>query len=129
MSDWYLPPTPFTPEVLLSPAQRRLSLKGESCPENALSFYAPLLERMRALLEDGGLPALQVEMHISSCNSASAKALYRFFQLLNRAAERGCAVRLTWSFDEEDALARDLGNTIREDFPAIAFEERPVSAA
>lgn len=129
MSDWYLPATAFTPEVLLSPCQRLLSLKGESYPENVLSFYAPLLERLRALLEDGGLPALRVEMHISYYNSASAKALHRFFQLLNRAGERGCAVKLIWCFDEEDDLARDLGNNIREDFPAIEFEDRSLGAA
>ena len=129
MTEFYLPPTPTTPEVTLSPSRGALVLKGESYPENVLSFYAPLLEKIRALVEDAGLPRLEVQMHITYYNSASAKAFHRIFHMLNQAGERGCAVHVLWVFDEEDDMARDLGNNLREDFPALDLVEVPLAVA
>jgi hypothetical protein len=129
MNIWYMPQTPTTPEVLLDPALGLLSLKGESYPENVLSFYAPVLERIRAAVEDDGLEAFKVELHIPYYNSASAKALHRILQLLNRAGEKGCAVQVRWQFDAEDEMARDLGTNFREDFPAISLVDVPLAVA
>jgi hypothetical protein len=119
MDSFHLPSTPLTPEVCLNPAKGLLSLRGESYPEHVLSFYAPILETIKTVLEEGQLTLLRVEMHITYYNSASAKAFHRIFQMLNKAAENGCAIHLFWQFDEEDDMARDLGNDIQEDFPAI----------
>ena len=126
MLDYHLPATSLTPEILISPLRSLVTMKGESYPEHVLSFYAPILERLRALLEAGNLPRLRVEMHITYYNSASAKAFHRLFQLLNTAAERGCAVQLLWHYDEEDDMARDLGKDIREDFQAIEVVDGPL---
>jgi hypothetical protein len=129
MDNLHLPATPLTPEVRLNPQGGLLTMRGESYPENVLSFYAPILERIRAVVDEGKLPLLQVEMHITYYNSASAKAFHRIFQLLNKAAEGGCAVKLLWRYDEEDDMARDLGKDIREDFPSIHVEDLPMTAA
>jgi len=129
VTEFYLPPTPTTPEVTLSPSRGALVLKGESYPENVLSFYAPLLEKIRALVEDAGLPRLEVQMHITYYNSASAKAFHRIFHMLNQAAEGGTTVKLLWQYDEEDDMARDLGSNLREDFHAITFVDMPLAAA
>ena len=129
MNDFHLPSTPLTPEVLLSPIRGLLSMRGESYPENVLTFYAPILERIRTVLEEGKLPLLRVEMHITYYNSASAKAFHRIFQLLNKAAEKGCAIKLFWHYDEEDDMARDLGKDLREDFQAIEVVDMPLTAA
>jgi hypothetical protein len=120
MSGFHLPATAFTPEIRFTPALGTLVMRGESYPENVLSFYAPVLEQLRQGLEDQKLPFLQVEMHITYYNSASAKAFQRIFQLLNRAAEGGSVVKLLWHYDEEDDMARDLGNNVREDMPLAA---------
>lgn len=129
MDDLHLPATQFTPEVRWSPAGGMLTMRGESYPENVLSFYAPILDRINTCLETGKLALLRVEMHITYYNSASAKAFHRIFHMLNKAAETGCAIRLRWHYDEEDDMARDLGNDIREDFPAILVEDVPIAAA
>lgn len=129
MTEFYLPPSPCTPEVVLSSSKSLLTLKGESYPENVLAFYASLLERIRTLVEDERLPRLQVEMRITYYNSASAKAFHRIFQLLNQAGERGCAVHVLWHFDPEDDMARDLGNNFREDFPALDLVDVPLAVA
>jgi hypothetical protein len=129
MSGFHLPATAFTPEITFTPALGMLVMRGESYPENVLSFYAPVLEQLRQGLEDRKLPFLQVEMHITYYNSASAKAFQRIFQLLNRAAEAGSVVKLLWHYDEEDDMARDLGNNVREDFPAITVLDMPLTAA
>jgi SiaC family regulatory phosphoprotein len=129
MLDFHLPPTTFTPEVSLDLTRGLLALRGESYPENVLAFYAPVLERIRTALGGGFLPALRVDMHITYYNSASAKAFHRLFQLLNKAAENGAAIQLYWHYDEEDDMARDLGNDLREDFQAIEVVEMPLTAA
>jgi hypothetical protein len=104
-------------------------MSGESYPEHVLSFYAPILEKIKTVLENGALTRFRVDMHITYYNSASAKAFHRIFQLLNVAAERGCAIQLLWKFDPEDDMARDLGQDIQEDFPAIQVEEVQLTAA
>ncbi len=125
MDAFLLPSTSLTPEVSLNPAQGLLILCGESYPEHVLSFYAPILEKIKAVLDTGKLALLRVEMHITYYNSASAKAFHRIFQMLNQAAEGGIVIDLHWQFDEEDDMARDLGKDIKEDFPAIhVVEER-----
>jgi hypothetical protein len=129
MHDFHLAATPCTPAVLLSPLRGLLTMQGESYPENVLSFYAPILEQLRAVLEEQKLPLLRVEMHITYYNSASAKAFHRIFQLLNKAAEKGCAIKLLWHYDEEDDMARDLGQNLREDFQAIEVVDMPLTAA
>jgi len=129
METLHLPATQLTPEVFLDPQAGHFSMRGESYPEHVLSFYAPILERIKNVLEHGGLRQLEVEMHITYFNSASAKAFHRIFHLLNHAAESGCSVRLLWQYDEEDDMSRDLALDIREDFPAIHVEDMPLKAA
>ena len=129
MDAFHLPSTSLTPEVSLNPAQGLLSLRGESYPEHVLSFYAPILEKIKAVLDSGKLALLRVEMHITYYNSASAKAFHRIFQMLNHAAESGIVVDLHWHFDEEDDMARDLGKDIKEDFPSIHVVEVQMTAA
>jgi hypothetical protein len=129
MDAYHLEATPLTPEVLLDPAKGLLVLRGESYPEHVLSFYAPVLERLRTALEGAMASRLQVEMHVTYFNSASAKALHRIFQQLNRAAEKGFDIELRWHYDEEDDLSRELSHDIREDFPALRVVDVPVIAA
>jgi hypothetical protein len=119
MDAFHVPATPLTPEVRMNPADGLLSMRGESYPEHVLSFYAPILEKISTVLDAGKLTLLRVDMHITYYNSASAKAFHRIFQLLDKAAEKGCAIQLLWHFDEEDDMARDMGRDIREDFPSI----------
>ena len=128
MDNLHLTATSLTPEVQWDPAKGRLSLRGESYPENVLSFYAPILERIQGVLQGGHLTQLRVEMHITYYNSASAKAFHRIFQMLNRAAEKGCAITLNWQYDPEDEMARDLGRDLREDFDAIHVVDVPLVA-
>lgn len=128
MEELHVPATSLTPEVRLCPAQGLLSMRGESYPEHVLSFYAPILEKISHVLEVGKLTLLRVEMHITYYNSASAKAFHRIFHMLNKAAEKGCAIQLLWQFDEEDDMARDLGRDIREDFPAISVVDVEMAA-
>lgn len=127
MTDYWLTPTPSTPEVYLSPTRGLLTLRGESYPENVLTFYGPLLERLRAALESGQLDHFQVELHISYYNSATANVLHRILQILDKAAEEGCLIRLLWHYDEEDDMARELGQNLKEDFPSLLFQERPIA--
>ena len=129
MEDLHVPATDLTPEVRMNPGQGLLSLRGESYPEHVLSFYSPILERIGAVLEAGKLSLLRVEMHITYYNSASAKAFHRIFHLLNKAAEKGCAIQLLWHFDREDDMARDLGHDIREDFPALNVVDVELASA
>jgi hypothetical protein len=123
MTDFHLPATDLTPEVRLDAHLGVLSMRGESYPEHVLSFYAPILDKIRSVLESGQFSLLRVEMHITYYNSASAKAFQRIFHMLNQAAEKGCAISLHWHFDEEDDMARDLGKDIREDYSSIDFQE------
>ncbi|QCR10275.1 DUF1987 domain-containing protein [Brenneria rubrifaciens] len=130
MDNLHISGTPCTPVVDFDFAAHRLSLSGESYPENAAAFYRPLIARIENYLDrlqtDAASPhptAATIEIHVSLVyfNSSSTKMLFSLFNTLNQAAEQGLSVNLYWYYDKEDDIAAEFGEELHIDFPALAF--------
>lgn len=129
MQPLYLAATNMTPEVDFRPGEAYLLIRGESYPENVIAFYAPILETLRAFLQDGQAPQLRVDILITYYNSASAKAFHRLMGLFNEASSTGSKVSVNWQHDEEDEMMSELGSDLKDEFDAIDFRVSCVSAA
>jgi hypothetical protein len=124
----FIAATPSSPEVSFDFAQHRLSLKGESYPENAAAFYGKALAALRDYLEGRTEGHVDVDIALTYFNSSSTKMLFTMFDALNAAAERGLVVTMHWYCDEEDDTILEFGEDLHADFPAIRFVSHATSA-
>lgn len=131
MENLHIAGTPCTPTVDFYFDTHRLSLAGESYPENAAAFYRPLLERLQDYLRrltaksaaaQADAPST-IEFHVSLVyfNSSSTKMLFSLFNALNQAAEQGLPITLHWYYDKDDDIAQEFGEELHIDFPALDF--------
>ncbi|MBG6247250.1 MULTISPECIES: DUF1987 domain-containing protein [Symbiopectobacterium] len=116
-----------TPSVDFCFDTHRLSLSGESYPENAAAFYRPLIEKVGAYLAElshrDDAPATEIEAHISLSyfNSSSTKMLFSLLNVLHLAAQGSLAIALHWYHDCDDDIAQEFGEELHIDFPALDF--------
>lgn len=118
MEKLYIPPTNKTPEVNFDFSSHKLEMRGESFPENAMAFYAPI----RAHLADY-LPQVPVGQKVEASfalayfNSSSTKLIRSLFALLNDAASsNGIPTTIHWQHDAEDDMMLDFGKDLKEEF-------------
>lgn len=128
MENLYIAPTPSSPEVDFKFDANRLSLRGESYPENAAAFYGDIIARLKNYLAAQTGTAIEMNIALAYFNSSSTKMLFNLIEALNDAAEAGNHVVLNWYHDAEDDTILEFGQELSEDFPAIEFVSHPVGA-
>lgn len=123
----HLAGTASTPSVDFYFDTHRLSLSGESYPENAAAFYRPLIEKVEAYLaeqshrDDASATEIEVHISLSYFNSSSTKMLFSLLNILHLAAQDTLAIALHWYHDCEDDIAQEFGEELHIDFPALDF--------
>ena len=127
MENLHIPATTTSPEVDFRFDQHALSIKGESYPENAAAFYAPIIEQMRKYLAANIGAEITIDVALTYFNSSSTKMLFSIFDALDQAAESGSRVSMNWYRDEEDETIAEFGEELKADFQAIAFTDRPIT--
>ena len=124
-----LKPTDRTPDVAFDFAARRLSIAGESYPEDAASFYGPLLRSLQGYLAEPGAGGIVLDVRLVYFNSSSAKALMNMFQMLENAAARGVDVAINWRFHVDDDIMQEFGEDFGQDFEHARFILCPESGS
>jgi hypothetical protein len=114
--------TKSTPLIDYSPEKNTLFMKGESYPENAAKFYAPLFVWLDKALSSHEVSKLIVDIEILYFNSSSSKALMNLFQKLGLAASQGRDVIVYWRYHPENETALESGEEFKEDNPELTFE-------
>ncbi|MBN3763778.1 DUF1987 domain-containing protein [Burkholderia sp. Ac-20365] len=127
MDNLYIAATATSPEVDFRFDQHSLLLRGESYPENAAAFYAPIIEQLRQYLSESVGAVITVDVVLTYFNSSSTKMLFSVFDALDEAAQSGSRVLMNWYRDEEDETIFEFGEELKADFQAIEFTDRPVS--
>ncbi|MBV8122680.1 MAG: DUF1987 domain-containing protein [Burkholderiaceae bacterium] len=121
MDNLFIAATPSSPEVDFKFDQHRLSLRGESYPENAAAFYGDIIEQLRGYLASCSRQQIALHIALAYFNSSSTKMLFNIIEALNHAVETGNTVIVHWFHDEEDDTMLEFGQDLRADFPAIEF--------
>ena len=114
--------TKSSPAILFDPDADLLRISGESCPENAAAFYAPVFDWLKEYLagaESGR--RIRVEMNVPYFNSSTSKVFLNFFDLLEAEAEKGIPVEVNWSYEEDNDTALECGEDFQEEMRAMTF--------
>lgn len=117
-----IPATTCTPEIRFDEGRSVLSLEGESYPENAFEFFAPVLSWVERRLE-ANAAGLTLEVRLNYLNTSSVKCLIDILDMMEDAHARACPVRLTWYCDVENESARELAEEFGEDVTFPFFIE------
>ncbi|MBE9607685.1 DUF1987 domain-containing protein [Acetobacteraceae bacterium H6797] len=99
-----------------------LRLEGEAYPEDAASFFGPLLQALGQFLESEPGRPIRFDVALSYFNSSSAKALMNMFMLLEDAAEDGQDITVRWHYIEGDDTLQEAGDDFAADFVKTRFE-------
>ena len=113
--------TRSTPRILFDPNANLLQIKGESYPENAAKFYAPVFSWIEKYLSLQNHERITVDVELLYFNSSSSKALMNFFEMLESAVSSGHQVLVNWRYNEENELALECGEELKEDAPSLTF--------
>ncbi len=110
-----------TPAIRFEPAEGRLVLRGESYPENAAKFYAPLFAALEAYLASSDTGSLQVDLEMIYLNSSSSKIFFNLFDRLEKAASEGLRVTINWRYSADNDTAQTCGEEFQEDADRVTF--------
>jgi hypothetical protein len=111
-----------SPEVDFDPDSGILRIAGESFPENAAKFYAPVMDWVARFLREGATPKATLMLQIVYFNSSTSKVLMNLFQLAEEARAGGREVSVRWICDAENETAIECGEEFREELRNLPFE-------
>lgn len=128
MQELCIDPTKSSPRVCFDPVRHVLEITGESYPENAAKFYAPVFEWLKLYLAGLGDQAVTMDLNISYFNSSSSKALMNLFDLLDEACRNGRRIEVNWRYDGDNETALECGEEFKEDVSDLPFNLAPFGA-
>ncbi|MCH2197736.1 MAG: DUF1987 domain-containing protein [Flavobacteriales bacterium] len=97
--------TQDTPQVKYDDSANKLVIHGRSLPENAWSFYEPVIGWANELKLNGNTP-LTIEFFLEYFNSSSGRYLLELLSTLERMKDK---VQVVWISEEEDELMVEKG--------------------
>ncbi|PIT77429.1 DUF1987 domain-containing protein [Limnohabitans sp. B9-3] len=112
--------TDRTPEIILTSQPAKLSIKGESYPEDVSAFYGQVIQAVNSLVESP-IGNLDVEIQLIYINSSSIKAIFRIFEGFDEYRKKGQNVSIQWSADEDDDIMQELGEDFIDRFPNLTI--------
>ena len=107
--------------TIASPAVRglwqegRLSIEGESYPENTYEIYDQILSWMDAFLK-ASLAPLTVVLQLNYLNTSSVRAMIDLFDRLQLAVDQGGRVHVQWIYDSRNPRSAEVGEEFKEDY-------------
>lgn len=111
-----------TPAIDFDPESGILRISGESFPENAAKFYAPILEWIGTFMERSGGSAVTLECDILYFNSSTSKILMNLFDTLEDHVMHGKDVSVRWFCRSDNETAIECGEEFKEDLESLPFE-------
>ncbi len=116
-----------TPEVILSVKDKQIVISGPSFPEDAIEFYAKILDWLDAY--GSKLDKLNIVFDYSILSSASNKMVYEIFlklEKLNREYDLDVNVKWFYSSYDEDMYEEGLGFRRSVGLPIEVIEKTDV---
>ena len=113
--------TDRTPEIVLTLQPAKLSIKGESYPEDVSAFYGQVIQAVNSLVESTA-GELNVEIQLIYINSSSIKAIFRIFEGFEEYRKKGQNVSIQWLADEDDDIMQELGEDFIDRFPNLTIK-------
>ena len=121
MVDLHIAGSERTPTVDFEFTTGRLSIKGESYPEDASRVFAPIFSALDSYLPKALGQSINFHIELIYFNSSSAKALMNMFLKLDEAAAQGVDITVNWRFLAEDETMFEFGEDFSEDLQHVVF--------
>ena len=122
MENIYLPARERSPEVDFRFNENHLSLRGEAYPEDAATFFGPLLKALASHCGTLQGQELRIDFQLIYFNTSSAKALMNLIQILEATASDGTRVVIRWLVQEDDDVMREFGEDFSGELKHVHFE-------
>ena len=127
MDGLFIEQTKSTPKVALDPQNAKLSIAGQSYPENAFKFYEPIFVWLDEYLEQLQQNAvLEIYFHMPYINTSSSKCMMMLFEKLEEAHEAGRTVTIRWYYAQDNEIALECAEEFKEDL-SLPFEIIPLN--
>ncbi len=97
----YIEPTPATPEVLFDLELEKFSINGRSMPEDAESFYLPIINWLKENVEHLDIKA-NLDVKLEYYNTGSFIRLMEIFNTLEVLNERNNEFSVRWLVEKDD---------------------------
>lgn len=115
--------TTSSPDIAFDAVSGRLSMRGESYPENTFEFYAPVVGWLREWLVNRTEP-VSLELEISYLNTGSIKCLMDMFDLLDAHHQAGRPAQVVWRYHVSNPRALETAEEFAEDLSLPFHIER-----
>lgn len=109
MENFKIAETEDTPNIDFNAESRVFTISGRSLPENAIEFYAPVLEWVDNTLDEAEPTSFVFEIKIEYFNTSSSKQLAKFFLLIEKYVEKH-KININWFYEKEDLDMLMSGN-------------------
>lgn len=114
--------TRSSPAIELDAETCQLHIRGESYPENAAAFYAPVFAWLKEFIASLELAAtVHVDLEILYLNSSSTKVMLNLLDVLEQAAQDGANIIVNWYYDPENETMLECGQDFSEELKALTF--------
>ena len=114
--------TKSTPDVDFDPGTHKLTIRGQSYPENAFQFFDPLFQWLEAyLLEVSDKDRILFELQLSYINTSSAKCFMMLLEMMEKAYNDGKNIRIVWLYDQDNESELECAEEFKEDL-TLPFE-------
>jgi SiaC family regulatory phosphoprotein len=121
MENLIIEETKSSPSISLNAQTRVFEISGESYPENAAKFYAPVIEWLDIFFQGQSQKPVIVNITLHYFNSSSSKVLMDIFDLLDNAHAKGTPVTVNWRYHEENDTAIECGEEFKDDIEHLKF--------
>lgn len=109
MENYYIAGTEDTPQIEFDSESRVFTISGRSLPENAIEFYAPVLEWIEKNLGEAERNSFIFEVKIEYFNTSSSKQLAKLFLTIEKYVEQH-DILVKWFYEKEDLDMLMSGN-------------------
>jgi hypothetical protein len=117
--------TEDTPEVIFDPEKEIFKISNVSLPENAIEFYAPIIDWLKKYKENPN-PKTVFDFDIEYLNTASSKQVFELIFLIDKINEFS-DVTIRWHYDVIDEDMHSLGirftHLVKVKFELVEYEK------
>ncbi|MBU0764330.1 MAG: DUF1987 domain-containing protein [Bacteroidetes bacterium] len=104
--------TEETPKIRLDKKKGIFEFSGQSLPEDAPIFFAPVYQWIKEYCKDP-LPETKIVFNLDYFNTSSARKIVEILKELEKAAGKGHKVRVIWKFARDDEMIESKGKELQ----------------
>ena len=123
MNQILIQPTDDTPKVTSEISGITLSISGRSLPEDAISFYSPVIEWLKNYIQSPQTES-NFNFHFEYISTSSTKQIMKLFLMINELAGSK-SVKVCWKYDKDDEDMKQTGKRLQK-LTSIDFEYKEV---